>query len=213
MKKALILMTLAAVLVSCDRQAARKVFHLTGGTDLEISYEGGNVYFGIEANEDDHWTVSTDADWFSIRQTFGNGDGTKGYDDAVIQVRADRWTRNSTRTGSVTVTGPAGTFKKNISQHPKPVPEKVLQLTGSISCTGAEAEIELPAGYWVKATTDASWLTIVSCEEGSLTVQAEPNPSEDQAREAIVKVYLSDGALLAEVTVRQASEKIPAPID
>ena len=112
MKKALILMTLAAVLVSCDRQAARKVFHLTGGTDLEISYEGGNVYFGIEANEDDHWTVSTDADWFSIRQTFGNGDGAKGYDDAVIQVRADRWTRNSTRTGNVTVTGPTGTFRQ-----------------------------------------------------------------------------------------------------
>ena len=190
-------MTLAAVLVSCDRQAARKVFHLTGGTDLEISCDGGNVYFGIEANEDDHWTLSADADWFSIRQTFGSGNGTEGYDDAVIQVHADRWIMNSTRNGSVTVTGPAGSFRKDIRQSPKPVPEKVLQLTGSLSYTGAEAEIELPAGYWVKAETDASWLTVVNCEEGSLTVQAEPNPSEDQAREAVVKVYLSDGTLLA----------------
>lgn len=213
MKKALTLMILAAVMVSCDRQTARKVFHLTGGSDLEISYDGGNAYFGIEANEDDHWTLATDADWFSIRQTFGNGDGTKGYDDAVIQVQADRWTRNSTRTGSVTVTGPDGTFRKNISQPPKPVPEKVLQLTGSIPYTGAEATVELPAGYWVTAGTDAAWLTIANCEEGTLTLRAEPNPSEDKTREAIVKVYLSDGTLLAEVTVRQASEKIPAPID
>ena len=213
MKKALILMTLAAVLVSCDRHAARKVFHLTGGADLEISYDGGNVYFGIEANEDDHWTLATDADWFTVRQTFGNGDGTKGYDDAVIQVHADRWTKNSTRTGSVTVTGPDGTYRKNISQPPKPVPEKVLQLTGSISYTGEEATIELPTGYWVKAETDTAWLTVVNCEEGLLTVKAEPNPFEDQTRDAVVKVYLSDGALLAEVTVRQASEKIPAPID
>lgn len=208
MKQTVYLLALVAVLSSCTRQADRKTFHLTGGADLEISYNGGYTYFGIEANEDDHWTLTTDADWFDISQSFGNGDGSKGYDDAVIMLHADRWTLNSVRSGVVTVTGPNGTFKKSIVQNPKPLPKELLKLHGGISFKGGESAIELPEGYWVSAETNASWLTIVRCQEGELIVKAEPNPVKDQSRTAQVLILLSDGTPLADVTVTQNAEKI-----
>lgn len=213
MKQTVYLLALVALLSSCDKQADPKSFHLTGGAKLEIPYDGGNAFFGIEANEDDHWTVTTDADWFVITQSFGNGDGSKGYDDAVIMLHADRWIMNSVRSGVVTVAGPNGNFTKSIVQNPKPLPKEMPILKGSISFKGGQATIELPTGYWVSAETDASWLTIVSCKEGELIVKAGPNPVVDQSRTAQVRILLSDGTPLAEVMVVQSSEKIPAPID
>lgn len=213
MKRIAYLFALMATLASCDRQDARKTFHLTGFPDIEISFDGGNNYFSIEANPDDSWTVKSDSDWFTLKQTFGNGDRTQGNDDAVIQIHADRWTRNSTRTGTVTVTGPGGqSFSKNIIQKPKPVPAALVNISGRISYSGQETAIGLPEGYWVSAKTDASWLTIISCEEGKLVVSADPNPSEDQERTALVHIFLSDETPLADVTVTQGSVKIPAPL-
>ena len=202
MKKFLILAALLAALTACEK-AERKTFHLTGFPNLEISYEGGYALFGIEANEDDQWTLTADTDWFTVVQSFGNGDAAKGYDDAVFMVWAERWIMNSTRTGMITVTGPDGSFTKTITQPPKPVPAELLKLNGNLPAPGGELTVKLPEGYWVKADTDAPWLTIVSCEEGKLVVSAGPNPSEDQDRTAIVHIYLSDGAPLADVTVTQ----------
>ena len=73
MKKILLLAALLAALTACEK-IARKSFHLTGFPELEIPYDGGYTLFGIEANEDDYWTLTTDADWFTIQQSFGNGD-------------------------------------------------------------------------------------------------------------------------------------------
>ena len=119
---------------------------------------------------------------------------------------------NSTRTGRITVTGPNGSFTKYISQPPKPVPAEILQLTGSIPCSGEEITVELPTGYWVKAETGTPWLTILNCEEGALTLKAEPNPSDGQERTAIVHIYLSDKTPLADVLVTQGTEIDPDPI-
>ena len=204
MKKILIAAATLAVLAACGKPD-RKVFHLTGSPDLDIPYEGGYTLFGIEANEDDHWTLTADADWFTIQQSFGHGDAAKGYDDAVFMVWADRWTMNSTRTGKITVSGPNGSFTKTITQPPKPVPAELLKLTGDLPASGGETTVKLPEGYWVSAETNADWLTIVSCEEGRLVVSAGPNPAGGQERSAIVSVYLSDGAPLADVTVTQAT--------
>ena len=202
MKKILISAALLAALAACEKTAP-KTFHLTGFPDLEIPYDGGYALFGIEANEDDHWTLTADADWFTVVQSFGNGDAAAGYDDAVFMICADRWIMNSTRSGRITVTGPNGSFTKNISQPPKPVPAELVKLAGDLPAGGGELTVKLPEGYWVKAETDAAWLTIVTCEEGKLVVSAGPNPSEDQIRTAVVHILLSDGAPLAEVTVTQ----------
>jgi len=212
MKKILILAAMLAALTACEK-TVRKTFHLTGGTDLEIPYDGGYTLFGIEANEDDHWTLTADADWFTVRQSFGHGDAANGYDDAVFMIWAERWIMNSTRAGHITVTGPNGSFTKNITQPPKPLPKELVQLTGDLPFAGGESTIDLPEGYWVKAETDASWLTIVSCEEGKLVVSAGPNPSGEQDRTAIVHILLSDGAPLADVTVTQKAETSSDPVE
>ena len=207
MKKILILAAMLAALTACEK-TVRKTFHLTGAPDLSLSYEGGYALFGIEANEDDRWTLTADADWFTVQQSFGNGDAKNGYDDAVFLVWAERWIMNSTRSGHITVTGPNGSFTKNITQSPKQVPAEPLQLTGELPFAGGELTVELPEGYWVKAETDSDWLTIVACEEGKLVVSAGLNPLDDETRTAVVHIYLSDGAPLADVTVTQVATPV-----
>jgi hypothetical protein len=207
MKKILILAAMLAALTACEK-TVRKTFHLTGAPDLSLSYEGGYALFGIEANEDDRWTLTADADWFTVQQSFGNGDAKNGYDDAVFLVWAERWIMNSTRSGHITVTGPNGSFTKNITQSPKQVPAEPLQLTGELPCAGGELTVELPEGYWVNAETDSDWLTIVACEEGKLVVSAGLNPLDDETRTAVVHIYLSDGAPLANVTVTQVATPV-----
>ena len=204
---------LVAALTACTKPAERKTFHLTGFPELNIPYQGGSTLFGIEANADDAWTLACDSNWITIQQGFGNGDGTRGTGDASILIFCDRWTMNSVRKGTITVTGPTGAFTKTLTQDPKPLPDAPLQLKGSIPHAGGENTISLPEGYWVSASSETEWLTVVRCEEGGLVVEAGPNPALDVEREGIVSVVLSDGALLAEVTVKQLSEKIPAPID
>lgn len=211
MKKILILAAMLAALTACEK-TVRKTFHLTGKTDLEIPYDGGYTLFGIEANEDDRWTLTTDADWFTVQQSFGHGDAKNGYDDAVFLIWAERWIMNSSRAGHITVTGPNGSFTKNITQPPKPVPAELVELTGDLPCAGGELTVKLPEGYWVKAETDADWLTLVSCEEGKLVVSAGPNLLEE-ARTAVVHILLSDGAPLADVTVKQTAETAPEPAE
>lgn len=212
MKKILLLAALLAALTACEK-IARKSFHLTGFPELEIPYDGGYTLFGIEANEDDYWTLTTDADWFTIQQSFGNGDAANGYDDAVFMIWAERWIMNNTRSGKITVTGPNGSFTKTISQTPKPVPTELLKLTGVLPCAGGNSTVKLPEGYWVMADTDSNWLSIISCEEGRLIVSAGPNPSESQERTAVVYIYLSDGTPLAEVTISQETPKSTVPIN
>ena len=57
MKKILILAAMLAALTACEKTVC-KTFHLTGFPNLEITYDGGYTLFGIEANEDDRWTLT-----------------------------------------------------------------------------------------------------------------------------------------------------------
>jgi hypothetical protein len=212
MKKIMYFVTLLAVLTACSKPA-RKDFHLTGGQDLVVSHNGENALFGIEANPEDSWTLTSDADWFTVEQSFGNGDGSRGKGDAVFRIFCERWIMNEVRTGTITVTGPTGPFTKTLTQTPKPVPDAPLQLKGSIPFTGNESKVSLPEGYWVRAESSEAWLEVVLCQEGELTVKAGPNPVADQRREAVVHIYLSDGTQLADVAITQNSEKIPVPVD
>ena len=118
----------------------------------------------IEANPEDAWTLTADADWFSVTQSFGSGDGSRGTGDAVIVVLSDRWTMNSIRTGTITVTGPTGAFTKTLTQNPKPVPEAPLQLKGSIPFSGSESRISLPEGYWVLCKLIISLRKFLTCD-------------------------------------------------
>ena len=213
MKKILLLAALAAALAACTPQAARKTFHLTGVSEFSLTCEGGFALFGIEANPDEAWTLTCDADWITVIQGFGDGDGHQGKGDASFQLACERWTMNAIRTATITVTGPAGPMTKTLKQAPKPAPKEPLQLTGSLPFGGGEIRIKLPDGYWVSADCASDWLSVVNCEEGSLTVTAGPNPSPDHNREAVVNVALSDGTPLATVTVTQRTEKIPVPVD
>lgn len=212
MKKILLLAALLAALTACEK-TARKSFHLTGFPELEIPYDGGYTLFSIEANEDDFWTLTADADWFTVQQSFGEGDAANGYDDAVFMIWAERWIMNNTRSGKITVTGPNGSFTKTITQPPKPVPAELLKLTGVLPCAGGESIVKLPEGYWIKADTDSDWLSIISCEEGKLVVSAGPNPTEGQDRTSVVHIYLSDGTPLAEVTIKQEALKSLVPLN
>ena len=213
MKKIMFIAALVAALTACTKPAERKTFHLTGFPDLSFSYQGGSALFGIEANADEAWTLVSDADWCTAVQGFGKGDGARGTGDASIFVICDRWTKNSVRKGTITVTGPGGAFTKTLTQEPKPVPDEPLQLGGNVPYSGGEAHVALPEGFWVSAISGTEWLSVVNCEEGKLTVQAGPNPNPDRERTAIVTVLLSDDTPLAEVKVTQKSEKIPAPVD
>jgi hypothetical protein len=212
MKKIMYFAALMAALTACSKPA-RKTFHLTGAPDLVISCDGGNALFGIEANPEDAWTLTADADWFTVNQSFGKGDGSMGTGDAVFLIFSDRWTMNHARTATITVTGPTGSFSKTLTQTPKPVPDAPLRLKGAIPFSGNETRIALPEGYWVQAESPEAWLTIVNCQEGELTVKAGQNPFIDRPRETVVHIRLSDGTLLAEVTVVQNSEKKPAPVE
>ena len=215
MKKSLfiVLAAFTAVLAACNKPAERKTFHLTGFPELSFTYQGGSATFGIEANRDESWTLTCDADWIHVTQGFGNGDGARGTGDAALVISCGSWTKNSERTGTITVTGPDGTFSKTLTQTRKPVPEGLIRLKGSLSCSGGETRISLPEGYWVSADCDSEWMTVVSCEEGALVVSAGPNPEANRERQALVRIALSDGSPLAEVTVTQLSEEIPEPLD
>lgn len=212
MKKMMFFAALLAALTACSKPT-RKTFHLTGAPDLVISCDGGTTLFGIEANPEDAWTLTADADWFTINQSFGKGDGAIGTGDAVFLIFSDRWTMNHARTGTITVTGPTGSLSKTLTQTPKPVPDAPLRLKGAIPFSGNETRIALPEGYWVQAESSESWLTVVNCQEGELTVKAGQNPFIDRQRETVVHIRLSDGTLLAEVTVVQNSEKKPVPVE
>ena len=213
MKKILLLAALTAALAACTPQTARKTFHLTGFSEFDFPCEGGSALFGIEANPDEAWTLTCDVDWITVIQGFGNGDGHKGTGDAAFHLACGRWTMNTFRTATVTVTGPAGPMTKTLKQAPKPAPKEPLRIAGSIPFSGGEVHIKLPDGYWVSADCASDWLTVVGCEEGMLTVKAGPNPTADLTREAVVTVELSDGTPLATVTVTQRSEKFPVPVD
>lgn len=200
-KSILAILAIALLSLAACQKTPVKVFHLTGAPDLEIPCDGGYAMFGIEANEYDHWTVAKDVDWLTIEHTFGPGDETSGYDDAVLMFHADRWIMNESRVAKITVTGPGGDYTKTITQFRKAVPEKPLSITETLEATAVTTEIELPEGYWVKAENDSAWLTVDKCEEGLLKVSAEANTGEQ--RTATIKILLSDGALLGTVTVTQ----------
>lgn len=202
-KSIIAILAIALLSLAACQKTPVKVFHLTGTTDLEIPCDGGYAMFGIEANENDHWTVAKDVDWLTIEHTFGPGDETSGYDDAVLMFHADRWIMNESRVAKITVTGPGGDYTKTITQFRKALPEKPLSITETLEATAVTTEIELPEGYWVKAENDSAWLTVDKCEEGLLQVSAETNTGEE--RTATVKILLSDGALLGTVTVTQKS--------
>ena len=199
-----ITLILAAVMVmttACTKEKI-KTFHLTGWPELEIANDGGNVYFGIEANEYDQWTVSTDVDWLEIKHSFGPGDATSGNDDAVLMFYADRWIMNTPRVAKVTVTGPENKeYYKTITQTVKPLPDKPLGLSFEFTSEAQEGEVELPLGYWVKAESNAEWVTILECTEGILKVQVSENTGAK--REAVITVKLSDDAVLTTVPVVQ----------
>ena len=197
-----LMVTLAAImLLSCNKTPV-KTFHLTGFPNLEISYEGGSTYFGIEANEYDYWTVSTDVDWLEIKHSFGPGDQTSGNDDAVLMFYAEKWTLNSPRTANVTVKGPGGEYNKTITQNPKPLPSKPVEIKKDITSAECEEEIELPEGYWVKAVSEAPWINVIECKEGLLKVKCAANDS-GQSRNGKVTIYLSDDAVLGAVIIKQ----------
>ena len=195
------IVTFAAILLPSCNKTPLKTFHLTGAPELELTYEGGYATFGIEANENDNWSVSTDVDWLEIQHTFGPGDNTSGHDDAVLMFYAGRWTMNTPRVAHVQVEGPGGVYSKTITQTPKPLPDSPIDLMMVLTNQAGEEELELPAGYWVRAECDAPWLTIQKCEEGLLRVMVERN--EGAVRSATVKILLSDDALLGAVTVIQ----------
>ena len=67
MKKIMYFAALLAALAACSKPA-RKDFHLTGVHDLVVSHNGENALFGIEANPEDAWTLTSDADWFTVEQ-------------------------------------------------------------------------------------------------------------------------------------------------
>lgn len=195
------IVSVAAILLPSCNKTPLKTFHLTGAPELELTYEGGYASFGIEANENDSWSVSTDVDWLEIQHTFGPGDNTSGHDDAVLMFYAGRWTMNTARVAHVQVEGPGEVYSKTITQRPKPLPDSPIDLMMVLTNQAGEEELELPAGYWVRAECKAAWLTIQKCEEGLLRVKAEQN--EGAARSATVKILLSDDALLGTVTVTQ----------
>lgn len=198
---AILMATLILMTASCKKSDV-KTFHLTGWPELEISHDGGSTYFGIEANPTDYWTVSTDVDWLEIKHTFGPGDATSGNDDAVLMFFAERWIMNTPRVAKVTVVGPESKeYDKTITQTVKPLPDKPLGLKFEFTGEEQEGQVELPMGYWVKAETNADWVTIVECSEGVLKIKVNENTGAK--REATVTVKLSDDAVLTVVPVVQ----------
>ena len=129
---AILAITLAAM-TACTKSAPVKDFHLTSAETLSLSYNGGSATFGIEANASDEWTISNSADWIDLYQGFGNGNGISGSGDAAFNIVYGRWTKNEVRTGTITVTGPNGTYTKTLVQNPKPAPNTPYAIKGNIT--------------------------------------------------------------------------------
>ncbi len=192
--KLIAIAAIAAILVGCNPTETPNVS--ADPTSLSFTSAGGTSMFHITSNTS--WSVSTDgAGWIQLSATSGEGGD-------MINVTAQPFTEALARSATITIATPTGQMATvAVVQTPPAPPAKPEEQSLSIIAAGGEQTVKVPSGYTIMATSDQTWLKIVSVSDGEVKVSAEANGT-DEYRDAKVKVVLTDGTTLSEISVKQS---------
>jgi len=190
----MLLPIIAAIMTSCsgDNLEAEVVSsdRLAAGTRMDVSGEAStdNV-IPVEANCS--WTVTTDANWITIKQpSAGRGNGSQSI---VFDIAAS--TLPTTQTGTITIKTGSG-IERIVTINQRPGTIVLIPSPASLFFTyeGGNQTLEITSNSQWTATSSVDWLTINDGKsvEGvgnqSLTIHAQQNTNSDAVVGAITLI-------------------------
>lgn len=170
---------------------------------LAFDYDGGTQSVSVLSNGS--WTVSTDADWYTLTPTSGNG-------DAEVTVTVSENEQMEARVGFVTFLSESGvSVQLDIKQEAAPDPHylEVTPLGVNIDKDGGSADITVSCDEDWTVSVEESWVSLsltTGSGNGTFTVTAEPNTFSEM-RQSVVTVI--SGFLSSRVIVTQAASEAP----
>ncbi len=190
----MLIAAVAALLAGCNPEETPSLS--VDQNSFSFTSSGGTNAFHITSNT--AWSVSSDAaGWLELGQTSGEG-------GATVTLKVIPFTEAIARSATVTVTGATGLIQTiAVVQTPPAPPAQTDKQTVAVIAAGGEQTIAVPSGYTIQASSDQSWLKVVSAQDGQVKISAEANGS-DEYRDAKITVVLTDGTVLSEIAVKQS---------
>jgi hypothetical protein len=131
-----------------------------GSATTDFTSNGGKGTLAIATTRDCTWTVSTSANWVSVANSSGQGEASIPYAVAANPVPVARAAQIAVSDATL-----------QLSQDAAPCQYALSSPSASVAAAGGSVTVQLSTltGCAWKATSDASWLTIVSGATGSAT--------------------------------------------
>ena len=173
---------------------------------LIFDYDGGVQNVFVLSNGS--WTVGSDADWFTLGTTSGNG-------NADVEVTVDENESMEARLGFATFLSETGeSIELIIKQDAAPDPHhlEVSPEILSFDQNGGSADIAISCDVDWTASLEEAWATLSATSgtgDGTITVTVAPN-TVNEIKHAIVTVV--SGSLLRRVVITQAAGEEPVAI-
>ena len=185
------------------QHAGEQIYVTIDPSTLSFNYDGGTQSVSVLSN--DSWTATTDADWFSLGTTSGNGN-----DEVTVTVSENEM--QEARVGIVTFLSEAGgSSQLTIKQEAAPDPHylEVTPMAVTIDKDGGSADITISCDEDWTVMVEENWVslsTTTGSGNGTFTVTAMPN-TISEVRKADVTVV--SGWLSRRVIVTQAAGEAP----
>ena len=188
------------------QHAGEQIYISIDPSTLPFDYDGGIQSVSVLSNGS--WTVSTDADWYTLTPTSGNG-------DAEVTVTVSENELMEARVGFVTFLSESGvSVQLDIKQEAAPDPHylEVTPLAVNIDKDGGSADITISCDEDWAVMVEDNWVslsTTTGSGNGTFTVTAGPN-TVSEVRKTDVTVV--SGSLSRRVVVTQAAGEEPVSI-
>ncbi len=168
-------------------------------TDVPVSADGGQVSFGLYANEEaGTWTISSNKDWVRVSPKQGTCNHT-------INLTVEKNQDTNERPAELTIQSKAGmtivtVLQKGAESDITVTPRELL-----MSASGGSASFHVSSNTKWTANSSASWCTVANTngeKDGNVTLIADAN--NEKERSCTVTVSTTDGKKSTTVTVKQS---------
>jgi hypothetical protein len=151
-------LTVGGQTVSVTQSASSCTFTVSPSSST-IAANGGSTKFSVTGGANCSWTAATNTAWLTVTS------GSSGTANGTVVVTAPANTSTLSRTGAVTIAGKI----VNVKQDPNTCTYSVAPTSQTIAAAGDTASVTLTttSGCSWTASSNASWLTIVTGSKGS----------------------------------------------
>ena len=214
MKKVVFAALAVLVLFSCKNGVDVK--YQVSSDDLEFASPGGELFFTIDANQSQTWTIekSEGADWLSCHTSATTPEEFKyaGTGPNVIRVKAERYRPLGSRNATITVKASGESpvvinVIQNGPEVPSPAPLETVPIR---SFSATEITIPIAEGYVSSVNfPSVAWATLKAKNDDDIVVSFQENATAAN-RSIDVPVKAEDGSLVQTLRIVQSWKNIEA---